>query len=163
MNSDTLSMLEAGELWTYAHSAAGIAAGVAVGIGIITGAAKVIALGRSYESTGELMTVRLYKVAFTGGSAPSLAYNRNREFQAAAQPVSILAGVTFTPNTPEIAVVIRAPTTANNATLQVSEGDALELLANTSYVLELVNSDAGVQTLTAQLTLRRRQPSEVLR
>lgn len=163
MTADIDSMLEAGELWVYANSQAAVAGGASVKIGILTGNVPVRVLSRGYESTGEIMTIYLYKVAFTGGSALSQVYNRNRSYQAGAQPVSALAGVTFTPNTPEIAAVVRALTTANNAVLVRGEEDALELLAGTSYVLELVNSDIGPQTISTSITMRRKQPSERLR
>jgi hypothetical protein len=163
VDNSIYDMLEAGELWTYSQATPAVAAAGTARIGILTGADKLIILSRSYESTGNALGIKLYKQTFTGGAAPSNAYNRNREFQAAQQPASVLAGVTFTPNTPEIIANVNAITSANNAQLAVDETEPLMLLANTSYVLELTNNDAQAETLSAAFTCRRRQSSERLR
>lgn len=163
MQWDILDLLEAGELWTYAHGAAAVASGAGVAIGITTGDVPVRALSRTYTSTGSPMDIKLYRVAWSGGSALLQTYNRNREFANAPQPVAMLAGVTFTPNTPEITARAQAATGAGNAQLSVPDDEPLSLLKNTQYVLELVNSHSENADLSCSITLRRKQASERLR
>lgn len=163
MQGDILDLLEAGELWTYARGAAAVANGATVTIGITTGDVPVRVLSRTYTSTGSPMDIRLYRVAWTGGSALLQAYNRNREFANVPQPVAMLAGVTFTPNTPEITARTQAVTGAGNAQLSVPDDQPLNLLKNTQYVLELYNAHSGNADLACSITLRRKQASERLR
>lgn len=163
MRSFRQAMLEAGELWTYSHSQAGLSSGQSIALGFITGPERVIALDRAYESTGISMRVHLYKIAFTGGSAINQVYNRNLAYKNAQQPIAILAGVTFTPNAPEITAEVRSLNTSNKAYLHVDDENTVELLENTSYVLQLVSTDTGSNTLSTTFTMRRRQQSEILR
>lgn len=152
--------LVAGELWTYSQATPEVAAAGTLAIGILTGASPVLVLARSYESTGNVVGIKLYKQTFTGGAAPTNAYNRNQAIVGPVQPASVLSGVTFTPNTPVIVAAVNADSAANNARLFRGDDDPLLLAANTSYVLEMTNSDAQAETLSLSINLRRRQPSE---
>lgn len=163
MVADIDSMLETGELWTYGHGQAAVASAGTAKIGITTGPHDVRVLARSYVSTGSPMTIRLYKVPFTGGSAVNSAYNRNLSAAGAVQPVAMLGGVTFTPNTPLITITVQASTGTGSAQLTVSDDQPINLDKNTQYVLELVNSAAGNADLGFSATLRRKQASESLR
>ena len=158
-----VDILVAGELWTYSQGTPAVAAAGTAKIGILTGASRVLVLSRFYESTGNALGIKLYKQTFTGGAAPTNAYNRNLALAAPAQPASVLAGVTFTPNTPLIVAAVNADSSANNAQLVRGDDDPLLLDANTSYVLELINNDAQTETLTVEINLRRLQPSELVR
>lgn len=163
MVADIDSMLEAGELWTYGHGVAGVAAGVTVKIGLTCGAQSVKALARGYSSTGTPMQVKLYEVAWTGGSALNTTYNRNQGYVGGVEPVAMLQGVTFTPNTPIVTLTINAAVGTGNAQLTVSDDQPFEFKKNTQYVLELVNAATGNADLGFSATLRRKQASERLR
>jgi hypothetical protein len=158
-----IDILVAGELWTYSQGTPAVAAAGTAKIGILTGAQPVLVLSRLYESTGNALGIKLYKQTFTGGAAPTNAYNRNQAITGPVQPASVLAGVTFTPNTPVIVAAVNADSAANNARLSRGDDDPLLLAANTSYVLELTNNDAAAETLTVEINLRRLQASEAVR
>lgn len=158
-----VDMLVAGELWTFSQGTPAVAAAGTVKIGILTGASPVLVMARDYQSTGNALGIKLYKQTFTGGATPTNGYNRNLLLVAPVPPASVLAGVTFTPNTPLIVAAVSAETSANNAQLTRDDDDPLLLAANTSYVLELTNSDAQAETLTVEINLRRLQSGEALR
>lgn len=163
MVADIDSMLEAGELWTYGHGVASVAAAGTVKIGITSGNKSVKVLARGYFSTGAPLRVNLYEVAWSGGAALNTTYNRNQEYIGGAQPVAMLQGVTFTPNTPIVALTINAASGAGNAQLSVSDDQPIQLKKSTQYVLELVNAAAGNADMGFTATLRRKQASETLR
>lgn len=162
MSDNTIDLLTAGELWTYGHGAAGVAAGGTVPIGMTTGDVPVIVLARGYISTSSPMTVRFYRVAWSGGGAMQTTYNRNDEFAGSPQPVVMAGGVTFTPNTPLISLTIQASSGAGNAQLMIPDDQPLRLMKNTQYVLELVNAAVGNATIGFNATVRREQASESL-
>lgn len=149
-----------GLMFAAEHGATAVATGAALAIGFVTSSKPLIALRRTYSSSGNLLTVNLYEVTFTAGANIQRTYNRNLA-SANASPVQMKAGVTFTPNTAIASVVARGVTGANNAQVTVPDENPLILKPNTSYVLQLINGDPGAADVGFQINMREQQLSDL--
>lgn len=152
-------LVPAGRIWTAEHSVAVVASGANLVVGFTTGLSQLIALRRTYSSSGNLLTINLYEQTFTGGSNILRTYNRNLAV-AGTPPVQMRAGVTFTPNTVIASVTARGQTGANNAQVTVPDENPLVLKRGTSYVLELINGDINNAAMGFSINIRDVQPTD---
>lgn len=153
-------MIAQGRVWTAEHAVAVVASGSTVVVGFTTGNAKLVALRRTYASSGNLLTINLYEQTFTGGANILRTYNRDQT-TGGAPPVQMKAGITFTPNTVIASVTARGQTGAANAQVTVPDENPLILKKQTSYVIELVNGDPGNAAIGFNINIREQQPGDL--
>lgn len=153
-------LLANGKIWTAEHAKAAVTTGTSLDVGFVTGPLPMVALRRTYGSSGNLMTISLYEVAFTGGTNVLRTYNRNQS-SSNPSPIQMKADVTFTPNTPIASVTARGQTSTGNATLTVPDESQLILKRATSYVLRMTNGDAGNADMGFQISFRDQQLTDI--
>lgn len=153
-------LLAAGGIWAAEHGAAGIAGGQALVIGFLTGNNPIVAMRRSYGSSGNLITISLYEVAFTGGSNIQRTYNRNQNSSRPA-PMQMKAGVAFTPNTAIASLTARSMSGTGNASVTIPDEGQLILKKNASYVITILNADNGAADMGFQINFREQQLADL--
>lgn len=154
-------LLAYGGIWTAEHGATGVASAGVLAVGFVTGINPMVAMRRAYSSSGNLLTITLYEVAFTGGTNILRTYNRNLGSSRPA-PTQMKAGVTFTPNTPISSLTARGATSTGNANVVVPDENQLILKKATSYVLTLTNGDAAAADLGFSINLREQQLGDLV-
>lgn len=143
-----------GLVWRVDIFGSSIAAGGEYLVGLTTGAAELMVFNRRYSAAVSGFTVALYELSWTGGSDPQI--NNRRLSVTRDKPFTIKTGVTATvAGSPKFSARVRGGTSAGNAQIGFTDpGDVVILKANTSYVVQILNTSAGAGDIDAYFDLR---------
>lgn len=150
-----------GKVYRAEIAIAGLATSGTYLVGVTTGSIPLRILQRAYSSSGNILTIELFEVSYSGGGSTGLrVLNRNFN-QPNTPPATFATAVTATPVTPLTAVTLRAATTTGSASLSVqSDDNVLVLKPSTQYVIRFTNGATGASDIGAAIDFRNMQPEE---
>lgn len=130
-------------------------------VGLVTGAAKIAILSRSYSSSESPLSVDLFEATFTAGAAVR-TFNRDLSGPP-TPPAQFIGGVTQgTLGSVITGVTLRAQTAGGTSQIAIQADDNMLILKpSTSYVLRFTNGGGANAVIGASIDMRLVLPSEL--
>jgi hypothetical protein len=130
-------------------------------VGLVTGAAKIAILSRSYSSSESPLSVDLFQATFTAGAAVR-TFNRDLS-GSPTTPAQFLGGVNpGTLGAVITGITLRAPTNSGTAQVSIQADDNMLILKpSTSYVIRFTNGGGSSAVIGASIDMRLVLPSEL--
>lgn len=158
-SADITSLIRLGFAWRLEWSGS-LAAGASIRLGAVASSAGAMLQDRTFATTGDDTLFTLYRdTAWTGGVAWT-PMNRNDSYWAStprAALASAATGVTATPSAANKMGSVRLQTVGPKATSSAGEGSEIDLAANGSYVIEIINNSANLCEASMSLLVLRDQ------
>lgn len=146
-----------GEMFVYSNMVSALAAAGVNYTSFRTGPYPVLIERRSYGTTADSLTIRLYEGATSTGGTLLAGTNRNRTAFALTVPEPQTARTGVTPGAlpAPLFTLMLVSTNKVNTALGDPGTDKIELSPNTDYVLAITNNDASPRDATWSFQVRR--------
>jgi len=157
IRDDAVQATIAGEMFVYSNMISALASAATTYASFRTGPYPVLIERRSYGTTADSLTVRLYENASSTGGTLNPGTNRSRTAEGLAMPEPQTCRVNVTPGALPSALftLMLLSTNKVNASLGDPGTDKIQLAANMDYVLGITNNDAQARDATWSFAVRR--------